>query len=317
MDINKLILKWIEGQASVDEMEVLESWKNESEQNLKALQALKINPSLVDQLSAYQEVDVEKAYSKVEQNIKKEQYVKSSSNYLKYILSFILVAITIGGILFLLDVDNGEKQYIADSGVESYDLDDGSLVTIDKSSKVTTSGGFNHTREVDLVGRAYFKVEHVSDDFPFIVHAGDIDIKVTGTEFMVLYDDGSFKVEVYEGSVDVSLDTRKVSLIAGDQVLLVNNDLVKSYHSDANLLGWKTNSLSFKQVAVKDILKSLAWNYGIEVSYDKDASVNHNCLISTEFSGETLETILDELDTWIDFRYEKGVLNVLSIDPNC
>ncbi len=317
MDINKLILKWIEGKTSIKEMEVLESWKNESEENVKALQALKDNPSLTAQLADYQEVDIDEAYGKVLNKIEKEAYTNSSTNYMKYFISFILIAIIIGGVLFLLNNESVEKQYIAGNEVKSHDLIDGSVVTIDRESRVTTLSDLQHARELQLEGRAYFKVEHVSEDFPFIVHAGDVDVEVTGTEFMVLYNDEAFKVEVYEGSVDVSIDSRKVSLTQGEQVQLINNDLVKSFHNDDNLLGWKTNTLSFKQVAITDILKSLAWNYGVKVSYNNGVSENHNCLISTEFSGVTFDTILKELDTWIDYSYEKGILNVISIDPNC
>lgn len=317
MDINKLILKWMEGKTSIKEIEVLESWKNESEENIKALQAMRNNPGLATQLADYQNVDVDAAYDKVSQNIEKEAYVASSSKYLKYLLPLILAAITIGGVLFLLKNNSGKKAYYAENTVKSHILNDGSLVTIDRNSTITTLSDFEMAREVQLEGRAYFEVEHVTEEFPFIVHAGDIDVQVTGTEFMVLYGEGTFKVEVYEGSVDVTLDSRKVSLSEGEQVLLINNDLVKSYHNDNNLLGWKTNSLSFKQDAISDILKSVAWNYNVKVTYAPGVTRNQDCLISTEFTGVSLDTILKELDTWIDYTYENGILNVISIDPNC
>ncbi|WP_316791258.1 FecR family protein [Pedobacter frigoris] len=64
-------------------------------------------------------------------------------------------------------------------------LKDGSVIFLNAKSSLSIIKGFNEkTREVNLVGEAFFDVRHQKDK-PFKVHTEDFDINVLGTSFNV------------------------------------------------------------------------------------------------------------------------------------
>ena len=85
-------------------------------------------------------------------------------------------------------------------------LSDGSEVTLDTDSEVTT-GDMSETRMIELVrGRAFFRVAK-DPSRPFIVRAGDKTVRATGTAFEVAKEEGGdITVTLVEGSVRVEED---------------------------------------------------------------------------------------------------------------
>ena len=79
-----------------------------------------------------------------------------------------------------------EMTYEAHYGSRAYaTLPDGSEVWLNSGSKLTVQSGYNHKeRTVELSGEAYFVV-NTSPEKPFIVKAGELSIKATGTAFNV------------------------------------------------------------------------------------------------------------------------------------
>ncbi|WP_312288448.1 MULTISPECIES: FecR family protein [Bacteroidota] len=82
-------------------------------------------------------------------------------------------------------------------------LKDGSKVTLSKDAILTIEKSFPaDTRDVFLEGNATFNVSK-SKIHPFIVHAGSYETKVLGTVFKITQDKTNFKVDLYEGRVQV------------------------------------------------------------------------------------------------------------------
>ena len=63
-------------------------------------------------------------------------------------------------------------------------LSDGTRVWMNARSRLVYPVAFGDTREVELEGEAYFEVTR-DENRPFIVHAGQVAVKVLGTEFNV------------------------------------------------------------------------------------------------------------------------------------
>ncbi|GEM_PF-3024355 len=83
-------------------------------------------------------------------------------------------------------------------------------------------------RQVSLdTGESLFSVQHLAENQPFIVDAGDTEIRVTGTQFSVDKNHYSTQVIVVEGSVLVSNQSKQVHLTAGQSVEIIAGNIGK------------------------------------------------------------------------------------------
>ncbi len=110
----------------------------------------------------------------------------------------------------------GDRQEIA--------LPDGSVMTLNTGSRVTTAFVAEERRVMLEAGEALFEVSH-DPSRPFIVEVGGHEVRAVGTAFNVYSrDDGRTVVTVVEGLVQTRIESGPASaalLRAGDQVELV------------------------------------------------------------------------------------------------
>lgn len=101
------------------------------------------------------------------------------------------------------------KIYTAHLAEKFIQLQDSTTVTLSKGSELSVKQSlFSNTRNVYLKGTATFKVSK-SKEHPFIVHGKDYEATVHGTIFKVIQTEGSFRVDLYEGSVSVNQKKKK------------------------------------------------------------------------------------------------------------
>ena len=112
----------------------------------------------------------------------------------------------------------------------SFQLPDSSQVVLAPESQVVFPTRFaTEVREVKLAGEAFFEVVRQPRQ-PFIVHAGAVDVRVTGTSFRVqtLANGGDIRVSVESGTVAVSRagtsDSMAVLLTPNEQVTFSARD---------------------------------------------------------------------------------------------
>ena len=112
------------------------------------------------------------------------------------------------------------------------DLPDGSAMKVGPQS--TLNYLFTkQLRKVELSqGESLFSVQHLSDNQPFIVDAGDAQITVTGTEFSVDKSDFGTQVIVVHGSVHVAnqVDSTTIGLTAGQSVEIIDGKMGEVKH---------------------------------------------------------------------------------------
>ncbi|MDR1682259.1 MAG: FecR family protein, partial [Candidatus Symbiothrix sp.] len=123
----------------------------------------------------------------------------------------LLLALGAGMYYWMPDKTNHKpitQTYFAITGKSKVILPDGTQVWLHSNTTVVYNKSLNaQLREVHLDGEAYFDVKH--DAKPFVIHTGDLDIKVHGTRF---------NVNSYESSkkIVVSLDEGLVSMSTTD-----------------------------------------------------------------------------------------------------
>jgi transmembrane sensor len=163
-------------------------------------------------------------------------------------------------------------------------LADGSRVNINTSSELTVAFT-NNERRVELKrGEAFFDVTR-DPGRPFIVRAGDSEIRVVGTKFSVRRDAGSTEVVVTEGKVNVVTDAihhspllpEKIDLLPGNALRLDHaSDQVKLASIDPErATSWRSGNIEFDASTLEDVI----------------AEVNRYTAKQFVIEGERLKTI--------------------------
>lgn len=218
---------------------------------------------------------------------------------------------------------------------KSFQLPDGTEVTLNAGSTLTVSGDFNHAeRNVILHGEGFFEVSH-DKSRPFIIHTNYMDVKVLGTVFNVkAYDnDGLSETSLISGSVEVTLTkegNKKVILHPNEKIILIKNQsvaleemqknnskplAVKSYKltplthimtdSSFKETSWLNNRLAFDQEQFSDIAQQLERWYDMKIVF-QDAGIGQYRYTGT-FEKKTIRQVLDALQASKHFSYQ--VLN--------
>lgn len=181
-------------------------------------------------------------------------------------------------------------------------LDDNSTIILNAGSELRHSGHFGEggTREVSLVGEAYFDIAHDAKK-PFIIHSNGVAIKVLGTAFNVKAypDQKEVKVTVTRGLVEVSDGDKKVyGQVRPDQELAVN---VISGESEAKevkageVKAWTDKFLIFDDANMEEAAGILHKRFQVNVVFDND--LLKKCRIQATFLNDqiTLTEVLDAI----------------------
>lgn len=162
------------------------------------------------------------------------------------------------------------------SGLEQFELPDGTQVKLNANSKLTYDKGFGEDhRNITLVGQGDFDVAHDAS-LPFTIKAGKGMIEVLGTSFDVAaYPDKKVKVVVTDGTVSFSStvnSTQKAILKKGQQADLDEEGerIFVSDTNDDNFKGWWTRELNFEQDRFEDIFSVLESTYQIKIEYPEE-----------------------------------------------
>jgi transmembrane sensor len=178
-------------------------------------------------------------------------------------------------------------------------LPDSTQVWLNVASTVEFPETFhNQVREVYLTGEAFFDVKH-AEDIPFIIHTGNVSIKVLGTAFNIKAypDQPDVVVAVKRGKVQVSKNDQVVAtLTRGQQVKIgpVAQQAVVIPARENAVADWTTGRLSFDSRPFADILKDLERNYNVTIELT-DTRLGQE-IVTTSFRRDVgIEEALDIL----------------------
>lgn len=188
-------------------------------------------------------------------------------------------------------------------------LADGTKVWLNAHSRLTFPVRFGKSeRRVQLDGEGYFEVTHDTRR-PFFVETSRYDVKVLGTEFNVLAyaTDSVWETSLLKGRVEV-LASGKVDgglvLEPDTRARLCGQKLQKDWIRDEEHFLWREGLVSFKGIAVGELMKKL------ELYYDIDIVVNNERILRSYYSGkfrvsDGVEHVLRVLQLNLDFSYER------------
>jgi transmembrane sensor len=207
------------------------------------------------------------------------------------------------------EVISAEKQV-----VNEFILPDGSVVALNSNSKLQFPKKFkNNVREVTITGEAFFDVIP-NPEMPFIINAGNAQIKVLGTSFNVnaYPENETVEVVVETGTVQVSsneklnrLETAEILLKPGEKGTFLNSlgKLEKGLNSDANYLAWKTHNLVFENTPLKEVVQYLNKTYYTNIQLKED-NLN-NLVLTAQFERKPVDFILDVVQITFGLKLEQ------------
>lgn len=185
-------------------------------------------------------------------------------------------------------------------------LADGTKVWLNAESSLSFPVSFSgNTREVVLIGEAYFKVTHDATK-PFIVHTGNANVQVLGTSFNVhAYGNEPMVTTLVEGKVKLSNTKKEELLLApGEQAIqsAVDNSFRKNSVDVEPFVAWKDNMLLFNNASLLEITKRLEREYDYRFVFSNEGVKNKHYTISLTQAGD-IATVLKYLSKTGPFKY--------------
>lgn len=319
-NIDELLSKFFSGEASPEEAMLLEDWKNDHPDHLLYYVNSEKMFALIHNEIPAAEPDASLAWEKIKDKIKPPAKVIPLNRKPMYgWLAAACITLLIGiGILFMFILNPAKQQEIVyNTGKESKEikLSDGTDITIAPNSNLVVDKDFGKkNRTLHLKGDASFSVTH-QEELPFVVDAGDVFIKDIGTKFTIKSsaDTDTVYIAVDEGVV-LLFDSLGSSLEikASGKALYIRS--IRKIVTDVAAKKMST-SVQFAHSSLNDVVMKLNTLYNTTIVLENDNL--KNCIITTQFNQEDLETVLGIITETLGLSYEKTPTGYLIKGQSC
>ncbi|KAF1030888.1 MAG: hypothetical protein GAK37_01051 [Pseudomonas sp.] len=153
---------------------------------------------------------------------------------------------------------NAYQRLEAENGLRQVTLPDGSEVELNLGTELVYANYKDQRRLTLKKGEAFFKVSH-DRTHPFIVHAANGQIRVTGTQFNVWKYEDQVRVMLLEGSVQITSDDvhAGLALSPGMQASYQSGDTsphIQPIAPGDTALAWRDGKLILDNLALTDAL---------------------------------------------------------------
>jgi transmembrane sensor len=297
-----IIAKVLDGQASQEERQQLDTWLSADPKNHAAYEDMKVVWQQSDLLFQQPVFSADKAWSHVSAVIKQappgpKARVISFPAWASY--SMAAAAVLLIG-LFVFRQWSAQKITVAAAdGNKHVTLPDNSIVELRQGSTLSYPRSFaSNERKVMLDGEAYFDIVH-KDDQSFVLNAQSVNVKVLGTSFMVSCDKGEAVVAVTSGRVQMTSRAKAgapLILNKGEKGTMVNGKLVKQNLTDENFLYWKTHLITFADQPLEKVVAEMSVLTGRSIQLKADMqAVKKQQLVNISFHDQSLEDMLTDL----------------------
>ncbi len=193
------------------------------------------------------------------------------------------------------------KTYSTEIGErKDFTLPDGSAVSLSTNSllRVPRWGFGSESRDVYLLGGAFFKVKHTPNNKKFVVKTSKrFEVEVLGTEFNVVARQTGSRVILKKGKVQLNLQTgdnaNKVALKPGDVFTLdsKNKTSLKTTTLPEIREAWQGHLYIFDKTSLSEIMDQLKEDHGVMAKFtDPELEVQ---TISGKFTAESIDELFE------------------------
>ena len=299
--INHIIAHVLSGEASSDDILLLSEWLNNSEQNKEEFRRLKnywdaevaFNQSVFPSLSAEK---LEQAVIGGQKKAKKER-IGRQFIFAAAAIAVLVVLSVVSVMKYSGHMATEHYTYMTDERKSSFTMDDGTIVTLNKNSKLYFTDAFGKAeRSVELDGEAYFEVAKDASH-PFKVHIDGASITVLGTHFNVKADTESDEITatLVEGSIRFEGAKQQIVMTPNQQLTfsrLTNKIDIKHVDTD-NFTSWKNGLLKYKSIPFIELISELEKIYKVKIKLENKRLAEPYMTVSGTFSkDQNIEEIL-------------------------
>jgi len=331
IEVDKLIIKLLNGEATTDEKMIVDDWRNSSGSNEKLFIDYEKIWETAGKEHIKKQIDVEAAWKKFEDAIDVNEMVKKPkpktisilSNKFARIAAIIILLIISGAAFYIFNWHTNKEITIVTANMEtnSFELSDGTKVTLNANSVFRYPKKYKkNVRQVYLTGEAFFEVAKDKNK-PFIIETTETLIKVLGTSFNVntYEDDGTVELVVNTGMVSLSDKDgmQEVVLEAGEKGIYSGKEksIIKNNNPDPNYLSWKTKTLVFENQPLSYIVETInnVYHSNIEII---DPGIS-DCRMTASFDNQTLEEVIEVIIEALDLNKEIRNQTILISGDGC
>ena len=199
-------------------------------------------------------------------------------------------------------------------------LPDGSTVALRKGASLQYPSIFEgDARRVMLAGEAFFDI-HAEKGRPFRIATSRSITEVLGTSFLENASSLSDRIIVTTGRVlftDKGQPERNCMLTEKQEAVLSEKGLEKKQVTAAhNYLSWQTGELVFAQTPLDQVAEDLSDHYGVQVRLADTLIPKAGIYkITSEFTNQTLQQALEEINVLTTLRYKKKADTIIICQP--
>lgn len=322
LEYQNLIIKFLAGEISEDESDILKSWLEKSAENRLIFD----RENELWQQTSFQ--------SRLE-NFKVDSGWKNLSNRLGFGLrkpakvivtrklnivlltaaAVIALMFAIGSLYLWLDLKNHEAVTIASvttvstrEGEKAHVyLPDSTEVTLNSGSSIQYDASFNQKeRTVIFTGEAYFNVA-TNHQMPFNVRLDNMVITATGTSFNVFSFGNEDRVEttLVEGAIHVSISgAEPIQMKSGQQIVYFTRSEKYQLSEVATdtYTSWKENKLRFNDTPFEEVLRRIGRKYNVRFEFTNHDLVNLK--YTATFIDESIEEVMQMLQAVSPITYK-------------
>lgn len=303
---DNLIEEYLEGRLPVEDEARLFAWVNQSEDNAVHFRMVQSEWSATHSPSAEAISMLEVVRKRVERNSELRSRNRRGRIWGIGSVAMVVAAMIIAAFLWLRPdaasiTEPSSELYTMSAPMGTHSmlsLPDGSNVWLNAGSSLTYDSDFNRrSREISLVGEAYFEVAH-NDVLPFVVRSRGCEFTVLGTKFDIsAYDDDpSLQVVLMEGSLQVRSELSTDLMSPGDRIRLngAEEEMTKDRVNAVQYCSWKDGHIVYDKITLPDLVRKLSREYNVEIILNTDAYNTRNLRVSFT-DVESVESVLGAL----------------------
>jgi transmembrane sensor len=299
-----LLPKVFAGEASPEEIRLVEGWRAADPHNQAEYEAIRKIWNISGEAVEPGEINLDAEWIRMEAAMEKVHSGRSVLMRVMQIAASLLIIAVLGFIAIKFSGNKSEKAPA--TMLSTVILPDSTFVSLNAGSVISYKKGFGSThRTLRLKGEAWFEVKK-NADLPFVISAGEATVRVTGTKFNVkawrrLKD---VRVTVTEGTVKFygnAEPLKEITLHEGETGVMNKSDQALTTMASGNLndIAWKTGIMDFHDTPLHDVTEVLVNTYHQKI--DLDPAIG-NCRVTVRFENKELDAVLNVLRSTLDLK---------------
>ncbi|RQO29705.1 hypothetical protein DBR32_15325 [Taibaiella sp. KBW10] len=296
--MNDLLIKYIVGEASVEEISLVKAWRAERVENEQEYRRLYTIWEHSKSPSSGQEPDVDTAWAVLQHKMQQTAApVKRMwpGRWKNAIAASVALLMVLSG-LFVYQKMTGPREYTSDALAKVISLPDHSTITLNKYSKLVCEKGFNKkVRHVRLEGEGFFDIAK-NKEKPFIIDVKDINVTVVGTSFNILSTKEKTEIAVESGIVKVVRNQESYTLRANDKITFKRNEDKAVVDQIQNSLYqyYRTNTFVCDNTPLAQLVAGLSDAYDTKIEV-RNALLERQPITGKYLKADSLEPILQKV----------------------